>query len=105
MKHAPVVLSDEQQIIVRDAIGYYCASQDWYIHAIEVLSNHVHIVVTARKIKPENISSALKAVASRMLHKHGGISQDTKIWTRNASERYLFDEEELKNAIYYVKHQ
>ena len=100
-----MTLSEEQQKIVRDAIEYCCSYHDWYIHALEVLSNHVHIVVTARKIKPEDIASALKAAASKMLHRHGGISQDTKIWTRNASERYLFQDDDLRNAISYVHHQ
>ena len=47
MAEDDVVLSDPQQLIVEETIRRHCDLRGWHIHALNVRSNHIHIVVTA----------------------------------------------------------
>src|SRR5262252_5519515 len=64
LRHAPVVLSPEQRIVVEDAIREVCDQRDYALHAVNVRSNHVHSVVTAPR-KPEYVLNTLKSYATR----------------------------------------
>jgi len=105
LKQPPIVLSETQREIVKTAIQYHSTTHGWFLHSLEVLINHVHVVVTAKNVKPEEVSANFKATATRMLRKRGEFSPEVKIWTRNSSERYVFNEKELEAAIHYVENQ
>ena len=61
MKEAPFLLSIEDRRIVNETIMAHCEIRAWDLHAVNVRSNHVHVVVTAVDYKPDVVASQFKA--------------------------------------------
>ena len=111
MTEPAVVLSDKQRAIVENTIRDHCKIRGWTIHALNVRSNHVHLVITADR-RPEEVMSQLKAWTSRKLSDHEGLEYKTgnkagrrKWWTEHGSTKYINDDAYLENAIRYVDEQ
>ena len=109
MKDAPAVLSMEQRAIVAKTIEDHCRIRAWTLHALNVRSNHVHVVVTADR-SPEDVLNQLKAWTSRRLSDQAGLVEKVAVkagrrrwWTEHGSTKYINDVEYLENAIRYVK--
>jgi REP element-mobilizing transposase RayT len=101
MRQAKIVLDRKQREIVKDALEGECRYRNYKLHAINVRSNHVHIIVSA-DLKPEIIADRLKACATRRLRGSGQINKDEKVWSRGRSRQYLWKEIDLSRAIAYV---
>lgn len=87
--------------LVNSVMRKHCDFRGWPIHALNVRTNHVHVVVSA-SVPPEKVMGELKAWASRRLHESGLLGNE-KIWTRHGSTRYLNDETSVDGAIRYVR--
>lgn len=70
--------------------------------AVNVRTNHVHAVVFANQ-KPDAVMSALKANATRAMREAGVWASELSPWEFRGSKKYLWDEEQLTNAIAYVE--
>ena len=101
LKHAPVVLDEEQRESVSQAIRETCDLRKWLLRALNVRTNHVHAVLST-DVRPELTLNALKANATRSMKEAGCWNGDLSPWARNGSKLYLWTEEELANAIAYV---
>ena len=104
---SPVTLDSEQRCIVQEILQSVCAFRGWILHAINVRSNHVHVVVTADS-PPETVMSQFKAWSSRRLNEREAkerraSEQRRRWWTRHGSTKWINDEDYLKNAIRYVQ--
>jgi len=78
-----------------------CLDRGWNLRAAHVHSNHVHAVVEG-DVRPERIMNDLKSYASRCLNRLGLDEPARKRWARHGSTRWLFDEENVSDAIRYV---
>ena len=101
LRHAPVVLSPEQRIVVEDAIREVCDQRDYALHAVNVRSNHVHSVVTAPR-KPEFVLNSFKSYATRKLRESNLLNESIRPWARHGSTPHLWTEEDMEAAINYV---
>ena len=101
LKHSAISLNRRQRDAVEAAIREVCTHRHYYLHAINVRTNHVHSVVTAPR-KPEHIMESFKAYATRKLRETGLLSRDVKPWARHGSTPYLWTEEQIQRAIDYV---
>ena len=101
MSQPPIIFNEEQRLLVEKTIREVCEYKAWELLAINVRTNHVHIVVTA-DVPPENVMNYYKRYASRKLHDVGMFSRNMKIWSRHGSTRYLNHEESIQNTIRYV---
>lgn len=99
LKQEPVLLDDRQRRIAAEVIEAHCAVRHWTLWAHNVLTNHVHVVVTAA-VAPEKAMGEFKAWAARRLNEQRGKKQ--LWWTRHGSTRWINDESYLQNAIRYV---
>ncbi|MGQ9505346.1 MAG: transposase [Thermogutta sp.] len=80
------------------------AYRDWVLLAAAIVSNHIHIVVTAaEEVSPEVILRDMKAYGSRVLNQIG--PRRRRWWTRRGSRRYLPHDRAVQNAIEYVQRQ
>ena len=95
------VLNGKQRSVVERAIHEMCKKRGYELIAINVRTNHVHVVVTAY-VKPEMILNAVKANATRELREAGLIASDQKVWTRGGSRRYLWKPAHVNGAVDYV---
>lgn len=108
LKTPPVVLDKNCRACVDSTLREVAAHRGWVMHALNVLSNHVHLVVETdeapEKARPEKVLSDFKAWATRRLREAGYVSESVSIWEHHGSTRYLKSEESLSNACHYVLH-
>jgi REP element-mobilizing transposase RayT len=102
----PVLLTAEQRLVVEETIRAHCHIRGWKLHALNVRTNHVHLVLTA-SVPPETVMAQLKAWCSRRLSEHGGLTGKGKNgkrrwWTEHGSTKWINDEDYLNNAIRYT---
>lgn len=102
MRHDAVILSPADRTIVEGAIRAHCDHREWWLGAVNARSNHVHCVVAAPGVRPEQVVGQLKSWATRPLREHGGFPKGQRIWTREASTRYLWTDEDVRSAREYV---
>ena len=86
---------------VSTAIAAGCAHRGWALHAQNVRTNHVHLVVSGNEA-PERIMTSLKAYATRDLVRANLVRPRARVWTRHGSTRYVWDEEALGVVVEYV---
>ena len=101
MAQPPYLLDRDRRKIVLSALIEGCAHRAWKLWAAHVRSNHVHVVVEA-EVKPETIMSSLKSYASRDLNLIEIDEPNRKRWTRHGSTRWLWKDEDVREAIDYV---
>lgn len=101
LREPPFILDEHARSIVHDAIKSHAAHRAWHIHALNVRSNHVHVVVSASTHTPEIVMSQFKQWSTRHLRDQGLITQQ-RIWAKMGSTRWINDEPSLLKAINYV---
>lgn len=101
MRGRAFVLNDRQRATVKQAVNEVCDNRGYYLWAMNVLTNHLHTVVSAQS-KPEPIANAFKSYSTRKLRESKLIPQDAKPWSRGRSRRYLWKPKQVTRAIDYV---
>jgi REP element-mobilizing transposase RayT len=102
-KEMGFLLDAQQRKSVELAIIEVCEYRRYLLHALNVLPNHGHAVVSAQ-LRPEKIVNDFKAYATRRLRKEWLVSADERVWSRGASTRYLWKAHHVDGAIDYVKY-
>lgn len=108
MAESAVVLTEEQRALVEQTVRDHCRIRGWLLHAVNVRSNHVHVVVTAPR-DPDEVMNQFKAWCSRKLSDAAGLLRAVakkagrRHWFTEGGNKEVIDNEEyLKNAITYV---
>jgi hypothetical protein len=101
-----ISLTEVQRAIVDDVLVRECASQGWRLHARNVRTNHVHLVVAAARAGTW-IPSRLKALAATALSDDAGLPMADgngrkRWWTEKGNVVPIEDERALDAAIVYV---
>ncbi len=97
----PFLLNGRQRTVVEAAIRGVCSHRIYALSAINVRTNHTHIVSSAQ-ISPDSMMNAFKANATRELREAGLIGSDQKVWSRGGSTRYLWKPRSVERAVDYV---
>ncbi len=79
-----------------------CAYRRWRLRAINVRTNHAHVVVSIGEVKRERALNAFKANATRQMREDGNWLEPHSPWADKGSNRYLWSERSLALAIDYV---
>jgi REP element-mobilizing transposase RayT len=101
LQHPPVLLDARARAVVHRTIIEVAEHRDWTVHALNVRSNHVHVVIGAPDV-PEGVMNALKSWSTRRMVKAGVAPAGTKTWVRHGSTRYLWKPEQVEAACQYV---
>ena len=102
LHHAPVNLNQQARGLVTRTILGHCTIRGWTAHALNVRTNHVHIIVTCPSCRPEVAMNQFKSWCTRHLREAGLVSMATQVWTHHGSTRYLNSEASLAAAMDYV---
>ena len=103
LTQAPVTLGPPARSVVEQAVRDHCRHRGWTLLAVNVRSNHVHVVVTcAPDVLPERALLEFKAWSTRRLRGAGHIRADAPVWTRHGSTRWINDSTSLNAAVAYV---
>jgi REP element-mobilizing transposase RayT len=100
-KHQPFFLGQRERMIVENAIKEVSISRGYGLFALNVRTNHAHLV-TSNSGTPERMMSSFKAYATRALRANRLIEHDQPPWSRHGSTRYLWTDEHVSQAIDYV---
>jgi REP element-mobilizing transposase RayT len=102
LKVEPLTLDADSRSAVLNAIRETCDLRGWLLRAVNVRTNHVHVVVSIGNSKPERALNALKANATRQMRQGGCWTQEHSPWADKGSARYLWNELSIKRAVEYV---
>lgn len=102
LKHEPVTLDASQHQSVDAAIRETCVVLNWLLNAINVRTNHVHVVVGIGATRPGRALNAFKANATRQMRQDGGWRHEYSPWADKGSTRYLWNERSVERAVDYV---
>jgi REP element-mobilizing transposase RayT len=101
MKLEPVKLNRIRRAAIYNAINETCELRKWKVHAANVRTNHVHVVVST-PCHPEIVLRALKANATRKMRETGCWTSTQTPWAQKGSKRWLWTYNQLEAAIAYV---
>ena len=101
MTTCPFGLTNKQRVTVDQTIRDVCTYRGWTLHALNVRTNHVHLVRSA-VAAPEQAMTTLKAWATRRLREASLVDVDAKLWSRHGSTRYLWTPADVETACRYV---
>src|SRR5438105_2536662 len=94
MTEDAVTLSMEQRAIIDNVIVEHCRIRQWFLHARNARTNHVHVVITAN-IDPKKAREQLKAWGSRRLSEHEGLigsgkNGQRRWWAEGGDIEYIY---------------
>jgi REP element-mobilizing transposase RayT len=108
MAEEAVHFTVEQRSLIEQTILDHCRIRGWALHAVNVRSNHVHVVVSANR-DASQVMDQFKAWCSRKLSDQAGLEKQVarkagrrRWWTEGGSKKRIDSEEYLRNAIEYV---
>jgi len=105
MKDPPVVLDLKMREAADAAMREACREFGWTIHALDVRSNHVHVVVTACNASPGKVMGILKVRGTQALNAMGFGGDGDRWWAKDGSKRILNTPASVEAAIRYVMSQ
>jgi REP element-mobilizing transposase RayT len=100
MKEPAFTLSATPRSLVEETIRRHCEIRGWSLHALNVRTNHVHVVVTAAGYPPETVCEQFKTWCTRRLKEVE--STRSRFWTEGGSCRWINLEADLEAAVVYV---
>ena len=97
LSDTPLKLTHQDRQIIEDVMREHADIKDWNILALNVRSNHVHLVIEA-PVSPSEVMRQLKMWATRK-----EVNPDRKKWwTKQGDRKLLFTEEAVENAVRYT---
>ena len=102
LKQEPVKLNALQRSLVETAIRETCEIRKWNLKAVNVRTNHVHVVVSIGSKKPGLALNALKANATTGMRQKDCWESDRSPWSKRGSKRFLWNEKSVAAAVDYV---
>jgi REP element-mobilizing transposase RayT len=104
LKHCPFLLNEHKRFIVDRTILEVCMFRGWRLHARNVRTNHVHIVLSA-PVTPERAMNDIKAYCTRRMREAKLIGPEVRVWAHHGSTRYLNDDASIARASYYTTNE
>jgi len=101
MNQPPYLLDGHSRSVVLEALREVCMHRGWKLLAAHVRSSHVHVVLEGESL-PEKVMNDFKAYASRALTRVDGNEPSRKRWARHGSTRWLWKDQDVREAIRYV---
>ncbi|MEZ6139453.1 MAG: transposase [Zavarzinella sp.] len=102
LKHETFLFEEQQRALVKEEIVRVCHFKEWKLWAVNVRTNHVHVVVTTATHSDQFVRDSLKANATRYLREHFPVFHDRKVWTKGGDIEWIDTEENLQEVIDYV---
>ncbi len=98
---SPINLGAVERRIVEDAMREVCLVRGYKLFALNVRTNHAHLVVNNCG-KVERMMDSFKAYSTRALRAASLVGKEAKPWSRHGSTKYLWTERHKELAFDYV---
>ena len=92
--------------MIESVIVKHCQIRNWTLHACNVRTNHIHVVVSAA-LDGKEVRAQLKAWCSRRLSEQAGLARNradgqSRWFSERGDIEWIDKEEHLEAAIRYV---
>jgi REP element-mobilizing transposase RayT len=101
LKNSPFTINDLTREIVTQTIHEVCEHREWSLIALNVQSDHVHLVLSADQ-RPEKVMNSLKSWTTRRLRENNLVGANQKVWSRHGSTKWLWTQDQIAHAYDYV---
>ena len=102
LNHSAVLLSVQQRCLVEREALRLSQFRNWRLWAVAARSNHVHVVVSAKEHRGEQVRDQLKANCTRALRASGSEFQGRPVWSVGGDLKLIGSEEALQQVTAYV---
>ena len=102
LKREPVSLDAVRRNCVEKAMRETCEKRSWHLIALNIRTNHVHVVTAIGNKAPAAALNAFKANATRQMRSEMCWVSELTPWADKGSERYLWSEKHIADAADYV---
>ena len=102
LNREPVKLNAAQRNAVEKAARETCEKRNWLLYAINVRTNHVHLVVGIGNKTSSFALTAFKANSTRIMREAACWQNENSPWSEKGSKRKLWNEHHIEQAIDYV---
>lgn len=102
LKSEVVSLDAKRRKSIEEAIREVCDYRNWLLRAVNVRTNHVHIVVSIGETSSEKALNDFKSYSTRKMRQNGCWSSEKSPWVDKGSRRYLWNERSIEIAVDYV---
>lgn len=103
MKQAPYLIDPRARGVIISAIKRHAEIRKWKIHALNVRTNHIHLVVSGTNA-PSRALTEFKSYCTRDLRAEELVAIDRKVWARGGSTRWLWTPYHMERACWYTLH-
>ena len=97
-----VTFNAKQRESVELAIRETCEVRKWILRAMNVRTNHVHVVVSIGITRPGRALNDFKAYATRRMRRNNCWHSERSPWADKGSKRHLWNERSIELAVEYV---
>ena len=101
MKGPAYLIGPADRRTIEAAVVELCQQRGWELYAMNVRTNHVHVVLAA-DVSPERAMGDLKAYSTRALRRVGLIGADRTVWAGHGSTHRAWTEEQADRCIAYT---
>jgi REP element-mobilizing transposase RayT len=102
LRHPPLTLDARMRRVVHDAIVDKCAWRGWPLHALQVRTAHVHVVLSCH-CSPDDALEEIKGRCTRKLREAGLIAPDRKPWSHHGSTVHIYRQSQYEAVCRYVR--
>jgi len=100
----PLIFSPDEQILIAEKIAGACRKFNVPVTAWNVLSDHVHMIITADTEKDLNeLVRKIKGYSSREFQKAKGWEKGNQVWAQKFNRKPVKDDNALHDVLYYVQ--
>jgi REP element-mobilizing transposase RayT len=105
MNFPALTLDARMRRVARETIEEHCQFRGWELRALNVRTNHVHVVISGGG-SGQKVIGALKSRVTRMLRQAGLVKADQPVWTAEGGNvRSLRHPDAVSAACDYVRNQ
>jgi REP element-mobilizing transposase RayT len=102
LKSKPVNLDAPMRQIVELTIREVCDYKNWLLRAINIRTNHIHIVVSIGDVSSSQALNSFKSYSTRKLRENNLWNFAHSPWAEKGSQRRLWNERSIEIAVDYV---
>jgi DNA replication protein DnaC/REP element-mobilizing transposase RayT len=97
-----LVLSPAMRSCVERSIRDACRLAGWAVIAIEVRTNHFHVLVASGENAGQTLSR-LKGCATRALRATSLVTHDQRVWSKQGSTKYVWTSRSVVRVKHYIE--
>ena len=101
LKNEAFLLGGRERKVVENAIKEVCDLRGYGLFAVNVRTNHVHVVVS-NSDRAERLMNSFKAYSTRARRNAALLGAEDRAWSRHGSTGYLWTDDHMSAAVDYV---